>query len=92
MVLKAKIKLSQSKKAWTQYVTIPSAVVQDSQYPFEGSDELYLEVEPETGIMVILKEDRPITITSEGVLIAYNPKTLETKLELEQATQIKTAN
>ncbi len=69
MVLKTKIKLSQSKKAWTQYITIPSAVVQDSQYPFEGNDELYLEVEPKTGIMVILKEPRPIEVTLEGVFI-----------------------
>ena len=91
-MLKTKIKLSQSKKAWTQYLTIPSAIVTDSQYPFEDSEELYLQVEPVTGMMIILREPRPIKVTSEGVLIAYDPKTLETKTELEQITQVKTAN
>ena len=91
MVLKTKIKLSQSKKAWTQYVTIPSAVVQDSQYPFEGNDELYLKVEPVTGIIVISKQDKPVKITSEGVFIANNPIDVKTDLELEQV-QTKTMN
>jgi hypothetical protein len=45
-------------------------MVQDSQYPFDSNDELYLEVEPVTGIMIISKQDRPIKFTSEGVLIA----------------------
>ena len=57
MVLKTKIKISQSKKAWTQYITVPSAVVQDSQYPFKASDELHLEIEPNFGIMIISKKN-----------------------------------
>jgi hypothetical protein len=74
MVLKTKIKISQSKKAWTQYITVPSAVVQDSQYPFKANDEIYLEIEPMMGIMMLSKKDRPIEATSEGVLIKTKKK------------------
>ncbi len=69
MVLKVKVKLSQAKKAWTQYLTIPSAMVQDSQYPFKDKAELYLEVEPKMGILIFSKEKIMVKTTSEGVLI-----------------------
>ena len=69
MVLKTKIRVSQSKKAWTQYVTIPSAVVQDSQYPFKADEELNLEIEPTLGIMIISQGDKPIKATPDGVLV-----------------------
>jgi len=69
MVLKTKIRVSQSKKAWTQYVTIPSAVVQDSQYPFKADEELNLEIEPTLGIMIISRGGRPIKATPDGVLV-----------------------
>jgi hypothetical protein len=69
MGLKARIRLSQSKKAWTQYVTIPSAVVQDSQYTFKGDEDLYLEVEPSTGIMVISRRDKQLKVTKDGLLV-----------------------
>jgi len=36
----------QNKDAKTQYVAIPSVVVQDSLYPFHESDILELEVHP----------------------------------------------
>ena len=69
MVLKTKIKISQSKKAWTQYITIPSAVVQDSQYPFTASDELHLEIEPSQGVLIISKEAKSLEITPDGFLV-----------------------
>lgn len=92
MVLKTIVKVSQSKKAWTQYLTIPSAVVQDSQYPFEDGDRLYLEVEPVTGVMIISKEDRPIKVNSEGFLILSEPEEFESKLEVYQTAQVKTVS
>ena len=69
-----KIRISQSKKAWTQYVTIPSAVVQDSQYPFKANDELFLEIEPTLGIMIISRGDKPLKVTPNGVLVMHNSK------------------
>jgi hypothetical protein len=69
MVLKTKVTLSQSKKAWTQYLTIPSAVVQDSQYPFKPDEELYLEIEPTTHIMIISGFEKPLEIKKEGLLV-----------------------
>jgi hypothetical protein len=74
MVLKARIRLSQSKKAWTQYITIPSAVVQDSQYPFKENEELHLEVEPSTGVMVISQQEREIKVTKEGLFFTHKEK------------------
>jgi hypothetical protein len=46
LVLKKEIQLVQNKDAKTQYVAIPSVVVQDSVYPFQPNDILELEVQP----------------------------------------------
>ena len=89
MVLKTKVKLFQSKKAWTQYMTIPSAVVQDSQYPFEADIDLYLQIEPKTGIMIISKEQKPIEVTKIDLRIKVNVKDTKADAKLEQPTQLK---
>lgn len=47
MVLKGKTKIIQSRHARTQYVTIPAMMVADSQYPFNGSEEVEIIVDPE---------------------------------------------
>jgi virulence-associated protein VagC len=44
MVLKARTRILQSRNSKTQYVTIPSAMVNDSQYPFKGDEEVDLEI------------------------------------------------
>ena len=69
-MLKTKIKLTQSKKAWTQYITIPSAMVQDSQYPFVKNDELYLQIIPNSGLLILSKEGVTIKRDSTGFLIS----------------------
>ena len=46
MVLKEKTRILQSKNAKTQYITVPSAVVSVSQYPFNANDEVEIEVIP----------------------------------------------
>ena len=86
-MLRTKIKLSQSKKAWTQYITIPSAIVTDSQYPFKDVDELYLEVEPTTGTMILSKKERKVNLTPNGILINIGPD-----IGSEQTTLIKTTD
>jgi hypothetical protein len=40
MVLKERTRILQSTNAKTQYITIPSVMVSDSQYPFEANDEV----------------------------------------------------
>ena len=80
-MLKTKIKLSQSKKAWTQYVTIPAAMVQDSQYPFKDGDELFFQIEPTTGTMILSKNPRTLEVTLKGIII-----TPENPLSSEQTT------
>lgn len=47
MVLKGKVKIIQSRHARTQYITIPAMMVADSQYPFNGSEEVEITVDPE---------------------------------------------
>lgn len=47
MVLKGKTKITQSRHARTQYVTIPATIVADSQYPFTTSQEVEIKVDPE---------------------------------------------
>ncbi|MCJ7816616.1 MAG: hypothetical protein MUP55_02050 [Candidatus Aenigmarchaeota archaeon] len=56
MALKAKIKILQSKKARTQYLTIPSLVVSDSQYPFKEGEEVEIEVDPKEKVIRIQKK------------------------------------
>ena len=86
-MLKTKVKILQSKKAWTQYITIPAAMVQDSQYPFQDGDELYVKIEPFMGIMIISKDDKPLDQSSKGILIRD-----EDAIPPEQTTLIKTSD
>jgi hypothetical protein len=46
LTLKAEVRVVQIKDAKTQYLAIPSAVVQDSLYPFHENDILDLEIHP----------------------------------------------
>ena len=77
MVLKTRIKLSQSKKAHTQYISIPSAVVQDSQYPFRDGGMLSLTIEPNEEMIILSREDiRVISLDNlpmEGTIVKTGP-------------------
>jgi len=53
MVLKKSIKILQSKKASTQYLTIPASMVSDSQYPFKANEEVEIEIDTEKKLMII---------------------------------------
>jgi hypothetical protein len=44
--LTAKVRVVQNPDAKTQYIAIPSRVVQDSLYPFHEGDELHLKIDP----------------------------------------------
>jgi hypothetical protein len=46
--LTAKVRVVQNIDAKTQYIAIPSVVVQDSLYPFRKDDILDLEIDPKT--------------------------------------------
>lgn len=48
MALKAQVRVVQNPDAKTQYIAIPSAVVQDSSYPFRKNQILDLEIDPKT--------------------------------------------
>ena len=58
MALEGKTKILNSKKAHTQYITIPSYIVRDSQYPFKGDEEVYIYVDPQLKIIEIRKEEK----------------------------------
>jgi hypothetical protein len=44
--LTAKVRVVQNPDAKTQYIAIPSKVVQDSLYPFQKNEELLLKIDP----------------------------------------------
>jgi hypothetical protein len=48
LTLSAKVRVVQNPDAKTQYIAIPSAVVQDSLYPFHKGDMLDLEIDPKS--------------------------------------------
>jgi len=56
MVLEVRSRIIQAKNAMTQYITIPSTMVADSQYPFRGIGKVKIMVEPKTGTMTITRE------------------------------------
>ena len=56
MVLKGKTRITKSKNSYTQYVTIPSWIARDSQYPFKGGEEVEIYVDPITQKIEIRKK------------------------------------
>jgi antitoxin component of MazEF toxin-antitoxin module len=44
MVLRAKSKVIKSPNSRTQYITIPAAMVSDSQYPLKPDQEVEIEI------------------------------------------------
>jgi len=57
MVLKSKTKITTSKNSYTQYITIPSWIARDSQYPFKGGEEVEIIVDPTTKKIEIRKRE-----------------------------------
>lgn len=58
MALEGKTRILNSPNARTQYITIPAAIVIDSQYPFKGNEEVYVYVDPKLEIIEIRKEEK----------------------------------
>lgn len=73
MVLQMKVKLAQSKKAYTQYISIPADIVRDSQYPFKGNEELNLTIEPAQN-MIIISRDELSVVPQKDILVENTPK------------------
>jgi hypothetical protein len=57
MVLKEKTKITGSKTSYTQYVSIPSALVRDSRYPFKEGEEVEIRIEPSGRIVIEKKKE-----------------------------------
>jgi hypothetical protein len=57
MVLKARTRILQSRNSKTQYVTIPAAMVNDSQYPFKAGEAV--EIEVVTGAKRLIVQSSP---------------------------------
>lgn len=56
MVLKGKSRITKSKNSYTQYITIPSWIARDSQYPFKGNEEVEIQVDPDGRIEIRKKK------------------------------------
>jgi len=70
MVLEAEVKIVQSKNAHTQYLVIPSAMVQDSHYPFKEGEKVKITIDPYRKMMIITSVEEPqIKVSPEGIHI-----------------------
>lgn len=70
MVLEAEIKIVQSKKAHTQYLVIPSVMVQDSHYPFREGEKVKIIIDTYRKMMIIRSVEEPqIKVSPDGFLI-----------------------
>lgn len=58
MVLKRKVKIKQSKNAHTQYLVIPSSIVQDSQYPFKADEEVKITVDSKKKRIIVERSEK----------------------------------
>ena len=53
MVLKVKSRILKNPDANTQYITIPSSLALDSQYPFKPNDAVELEIDEKMGTLIV---------------------------------------
>jgi hypothetical protein len=58
MVLKAESKILKNPDANTQYITIPSSMTIDSQYPFKPNDAVELEVDEKKGTLIVRRSSK----------------------------------
>jgi hypothetical protein len=71
MVLQAEIAIVQSKNAHTQYLAIPSVMVQDSHYPFVDGEKVRVIIDPYRKLMIIRSFEKPeIRVSVEGIYIS----------------------
>jgi len=70
MVLEVETKIVQSKDAHTQYLVIPSVMVQDSQYPFGAGDKVRITIDQHRRVMIMSSADEPkIKVSLDGFVI-----------------------
>jgi hypothetical protein len=68
MVLEADVKIVQSKNAHTQYLVIPSVMVQDSHYPFKAEEKVTITIDPYRKMMIITSVEEPkIEVSPDGI-------------------------
>lgn len=71
MVLQAETRIVQNKSAFTQYLVIPSVMVQDSQYIFRSGDKVRITVDPYHNLMIITPANETrVEVSSEGIYLA----------------------
>ena len=70
MVLETETRIVQSKDAHTQYLVIPSVMVQDSQYPFREGEKVRITIDPYREVMIISSAEKPqIKVSPDGFVI-----------------------
>lgn len=68
MVLNAKSKLIRSPNSHTHYLTVPAAMVRDSQYPFRDGEEVELVVVPNLRKIEIRSAKEIVQIKAKEVI------------------------
>ena len=66
-MLKGKTKIIQSQHARTQYITIPAVMVADSQYPFNGSEEVEITIDAKNKRILITAKTPKSSVGENGM-------------------------
>jgi len=61
MGLLKKTKIVGMKNAFTQYITVPSSMVQDSQYSFKNGENVNIFLEPEHQWLIVSRDDLEVS-------------------------------
>lgn len=70
MVLEAEANTVQSKDAHTQYLVIPSVMVQDSLYPFKEGEKVKIIIDPYRRMIILRSvEESQIKVSPDGIII-----------------------
>lgn len=69
MVLEFESKIVQSKSAHTQYLVIPSVMVQDSQYPFKEGEKIRITIDTSHKRMIIesIMQEPQVKVSRDGI-------------------------
>jgi hypothetical protein len=78
MVLEVETKIVQSKDAHTQYLIIPSVMVQDSQYPFKAGDRVKIVIDTHQNILMIKSAvETKVKVSPNGMHVRGKKITVE---------------
>jgi hypothetical protein len=78
MVLEVEATIVQSKDAHTQYLVIPSVMVQDSQYPFKAGERVKIVIDTHQNVLMIKSAvETKVKVSPNGIHVRGKKITVE---------------